>query len=204
MGADHIEWAKSQPRSLTGIDLSPRAIEHTRKRLKIYGFKSEVGEGDAEKLPFHDAKFDLVYSWGVLHHSPNTSEAINEVYRVLRPNGIARIMIYHKYSLTGYMLWARYGLLSGRPFQSLGDIYANHLESPGTKAYSTQEASVMLGRFALVSIQTQLSFGDLLEGAVGQRHSGILLTLAKNLWPRWLLKRACKKHGLALFIEARK
>ena len=48
MGADHIEWAKSQPRSLTGIDLTPRAIEHTKKRLTIYGLQSEVRVGDAE------------------------------------------------------------------------------------------------------------------------------------------------------------
>ncbi|MBI3469258.1 MAG: methyltransferase domain-containing protein [Planctomycetes bacterium] len=204
MGADHIEWARSQPRSLTGIDLTPRAVEHTRMRLTLYGLKSEVFVGDAEKLPFDDASFDLVYSWGVLHHSPNTPEAINQVYRVLRPNGIARIMIYHKYSLTGYMLWARCGLLARRPFRSLSDIYANHLESPGTKAYSTQEARVMFGRFSQVSIRTQLSFGDLLQGAVGQRHGGMLLTVAKNLWPRWLLKRIFRGHGLGLLIEARK
>jgi SAM-dependent methyltransferase len=204
MGADHIEWARSQPRSLTGIDLTPRAVEHTRKRLTLYGLKSEVFVGDAEKLPFDDASFDIVYSWGVLHHSPNTPEAINQVYRVLRPNGIARIMIYHKYSLIGYMLWARYGLLACRPFRSLSDIYANHLESPGTKAYSTQEARVMFGRFSQVSIRTQLSCGDLLQGAVGQRHGGMLLTIAKNLWPRWLLKRIFKSHGVELLIEARK
>ena len=204
MGADHIEWAKSQPHSLTGIDLTPRAIEHTTKRMTIYGLKSEVGVGDAEKLPFDDESFDLVYSWGVLHHSPNTPEAVNEVFRVLRANGTARIMIYHKYSLTGYMLWARYGLLAGRPLRSLSEIYADYLESPGTKAYSTDEARVMFDRFSQVNIRTQLSFGDLLQGAVGQRHRGILLIVAKNLWPRWLLKRIFKNHGLDLLIEARR
>ena len=201
MGADHIEWAKSQPRSLTGIDLTPRAIEHTKKRLTIYGLQSEVRVGDAEKLAFDDGSFDLVYSWGVLHHSPNPSETINEVFRVLRANGTARIMIYHKYSLTGYMLWARYGLLVGRPFRTLNDIYANHLESPGTKAYTIEEAREMFGRFSQSTIQTQLSFGDLLQGAVGQRYRGMLLNIAKNLWPRWLLKRIFKNHGLYLLIE---
>lgn len=205
MGADHIEWAKAQPRSLAGIDLSPRAIEHTKKRLAIYGLKSEVGVGDTENLAFDDESFDLVYSYGVLHHTPDTPKAVDEVFRVLRSDGgIARIMIYHKYSLTGYMLWTRYGLLAGRPFRSLSAIYANHLESPGTKAYSVQEAQVMFGRFSQVSIRTQLTFGDLLEGAVGQQHRGILLTLAKNLWPRWLLRRVFKNHGLAMLIEASK
>jgi hypothetical protein len=44
----------------------------------------------------------------------------------------------------------------------------------------------------------------LLEGAVGQRHSGIFLTIAKKMWPRWLLRRIAKNHGLFLLIEAKK
>src|SRR5215471_15470925 len=131
MGADHLEWAASRPRSLTGIDLTPRAIEHTGRSLAAHGFTSGLRVADAEKLPFEDESFDLIYSWGVLHHSPNTRDAIREVHRVLRPNGIARIMIYQKYSLTGYMLWMRYGLLTGRLFRSLDEIYAGYLESPG-------------------------------------------------------------------------
>jgi ubiquinone/menaquinone biosynthesis C-methylase UbiE len=204
MGADHIEWAKAKPRLLAGIDLTPRAIEHTRKRLDIYGLKSEVRVGDAERLPFEDRSFDLVYSWGVLHHSPDTPKAVDEVFRVLRAGGTARIMIYHKYSLTGYMLWARYGPLAGRPFRSLNDIYSECLESPGTTAYSTEEARAMFGRFSTVSLRTQLCFGDLLQGAVGQRHGGMLLSAAKKFWPRWLLKRVFKNHGLDLLIEATK
>lgn len=204
MGADHHEWAKSSPRSLTGIDLTPSAIEHTEKRFKIFGLSSNTHLGDAEKLEFSESSFDMVYSFGVLHHSPNTSEAIKEVHRVLRPNGITRIMIYHTYSLTGYMLWLRYGLLAGKPFRSLRDIYANHLESPGTKAYSRNEALELFSMFSEVNIKTQLCFGDLLEGAVGQRHSGIFLTIAKKMWPRWLLRRIAKNHGLFLLIEAKK
>jgi SAM-dependent methyltransferase len=204
MGADHVEWARSQPRSLTGIDLTPRAVAHTKKRINVYGLKSEVQVGDAENMLFDDSSFDVVYSWGVLHHSPNTSAAVREVYRVLRTGGTARIMIYHKYSLTGYMLWARYGLLRRRPFRSLEEIYAHHLESPGTKAYSVEETREIFRGFSKVCIRPQLSFGDLLKGAVGQRHGGTVLTIAKILWPRWLLKRLFTNHGLCLLIEARK
>src|SRR5580765_1756146 len=143
MGADHVEWAASRPRSLTGIDLTPRAVEHARRSLDAHGFTSTLRVADAEHLPFDDNSFDLIYSWGVLHHSPNTRDAIDEVHRVLRPHGVARIMIYQKYSLTGYMLWARYGMLAGRPIRSLDEIYANHLESPGTKAFAPAEARAM-------------------------------------------------------------
>ena len=38
-------------------------------------------------------------------------------------------MIYHKYSIVGYMLWMRYGLMAGHPGRSLADIYANYLKA---------------------------------------------------------------------------
>jgi ubiquinone/menaquinone biosynthesis C-methylase UbiE len=204
MGADHLEWARSGPRSLTGIDLTERAIEHTKRRFEVYGLESNLTRGNAEALPFDDETFDLVYSFGVLHHTPDTPGAVREVYRVLRPGGLARIMIYHKYSLTGYMLWARYALLRGRPRTSLADIYHRHLESPGTKAYSVREARAMFSDFSAVDARVQLCWGDLLQGSVGQRHRGPLLAVAKAIWPRFVLKRLFKDHGLFLLIEARK
>ena len=117
----------------------------------------------------------MVYSWGVVHHSPDTPRAVAEIHRVLRPGGTARVMIYHKWSLVGYMLWARYALLRLRPWTTLAEIYARHLESPGTKAYSIREASRMFSAFSAVHIEVVLTHGDLLESAAGQRHRGTLL-----------------------------
>jgi SAM-dependent methyltransferase len=204
MGADHVEWVRSKPRSLTGVDLTPRAIDHVKERFDTYGLKSNVCLGDAENLLFPSNSFDLVYSWGVIHHTPDTQAAVREIYRVLRPEGIARIMIYHTYSLVGYMLWVRYGLLKGRARRGFKDLYHHHLESPGTKAYSVQEARELFSAFSKVDTAVQLSFADLLQGMVGGRHKSVALTIAKRLWPRFLLKRLFKNHGLYLFIEARK
>lgn len=202
MGADHAEWARAGPRTLCGVDLSPRAVAYTQTRLVCEGLSSDVRLADAEALPFPDASFDLVYSWGVLHHTPDTPRALREAHRVLRPGGTARIMMYHKYSLVGYMLWLRYGLLVGRPTRSLSDVYAHHLESPGTKAFTIDSARAMLTDFRTSTVRSQLSFGDLLEGAVGQKHGSALLSIAKALWPRWLLRRLFARHGLLLLIEA--
>jgi SAM-dependent methyltransferase len=202
MGADHLEWAKSGPRSLTGIDLTERAVEHTRNRLGLYGLSSSVHTANAEKLPFADASFDIVYSWGVLHHSPRTDVAIREVHRVLRPGGVARVMVYQKYSIVGALLWIRYALLAGRPGRSLADVYSEHLESPGTKAYTPEEAERLFVGFKQVRMRVELSVGDLMEGAAGQRHRGPLLSLARMLWPRPVVKRVFARRGLFLMIEA--
>ena len=202
LGADHLEWAKSSPRSLTGVDLTERAVQQTQERLALAGLDSDLRVADAERLPFADASFDLVYSWGVLHHSPNTPAGIDEVYRVLRPGGIARVMVYHRYSVVGFLLWLRYALLAGAPGRSLAEIYAQYLESPGTQAFTQDEARAMFARFSRVETRVQLGFGDLLEGEVGQRHSGAMLTLAKRLWPRALIRRAFPNLGLNLLVEA--
>jgi ubiquinone/menaquinone biosynthesis C-methylase UbiE len=187
---------------LTGIDLTARAVDFTRARLASSGFVSDLRVADAEALPFADNSFDLVYSWGVLHHSPDTARAVREVHRVLRPGGAARLMLYHKYSIVGYMLWTRYALLAGKPTRSLADVYAHHLESPGTKAYTLDEVRTMCAPFSRVEARSQISFGDLLGGSVGQRHGGPLLRAAKAMWPRWIIRRVFAGQGLMVLVEA--
>lgn len=206
MGADHLEWAKSKPKKLYGVDLTPRAISITKARFKHAKLTSQLQVADAEKLPFKDNTFDVVYSWGVLHHSPDTPKAFREVNRVLKKGGTARIMVYHTYSLTGFMLWVRYALLTLRPFLTLGDIYSMYLESPGTKAYTKREGEALCKQagFKRYTVSIQLNHGDLLEGGVGQRHQGGLLSIAKALWPRRLFKSLTPFLGLYLLIEAHK
>ena len=203
LGADHQRFAEAGA-TLWGIDLTERAVEHTRRRLAAFGLSSILAVGDAEHLDFPDGYFDLVYSWGVLHHSPETPKAIAEARRVLKPGGRARIMIYHRWSIVGLMLWARYALLGLKPWLSLRDIYARYLESPGTKAYSVAEARALFADFSEVQIRTVLTHGDLLESGAGQRHRGALLTLARKVWPRGLIRRFFSKNGLFMLIEARR
>lgn len=203
LGADHQRFAESGA-TLYGVDLTERAIEHTRQRLSVYGLQSNLLVGDAEALDFTDEEFDLVYSWGVLHHSPDTPKAIREVYRVLKNEGGALIMIYNKWSIIGLMLWLRYALLAGRPWRSLKSVYAQHLESPGTKAYSVAEAKQLFSMFREVRINTVLTHGDLLESEAGQRHQGVLLNVARKIWPRGLIKLLFPNAGLFMLIEAKK
>ncbi|HSY05806.1 MAG TPA: class I SAM-dependent methyltransferase [Steroidobacteraceae bacterium] len=201
LGADHLRFAAAGAR-LSGIDLTARAVAHTRRRLELFGLNSTLATGDAENLQLPSDAFDLVYSWGVLHHSPDPAAAIAEVHRVLRPGGVAKIMIYHKWSLVGYMLWTRYALLRLRPWLTLRQIYARYLESPGTKAYSLREAERLFAAFSTVHIRVHLTHADLLESAAGQGHGGAVLSMARAIWPRSLLRRFAGSQGLFLLIQA--
>lgn len=203
LGADHQSLAEAGA-VLSGIDLTERAIQFTRARFELFCLGSVLKVGDAENLPFPDASFDAVYSWGVIHHSPNTGQAAREIWRVLKPGGFAKVMIYHKYSMVGYMLWLRYGLGSLRPWRGLDFIYSHFLESPGTKAYSYAEARELFRDFSEITIATPLGHGDLLTSQAGQRHGGLALSLARRFWPRWFIKPFMASHGLGMMITLKK
>src|SRR3546814_16072787 len=69
-------------------------------------------------------------------------------------------------------------------------VYSAYLESPGTKVYTVKEAQDLIAKagFSRGDIHIQLAHGDLLEGGVGQRHQGLVLRVAKAVWPRSLFK----------------
>jgi ubiquinone/menaquinone biosynthesis C-methylase UbiE len=82
----------------TAVDLTNAAVSLTQRRFRLAGLQGSFTQGDAENLPFADGAFDLVYSHGVLHHTPDTARTIREVYRVLSPSGRAVVMLYHRNS----------------------------------------------------------------------------------------------------------
>lgn len=203
LGSDHQRFAQAGA-ILHGVDLTDRAVAHTRRRLEGLGLRSDLRVADAERLPFEDDTFDLVYSWGVIHHSPDTPTAAREIVRVLRPGGAFRVMIYHKHSMVGLMLWLRYALLRGRPFTSLASIYSRFLESPGTKAYSRREGLALFAGVENLEARSVLTHADLLSSGAGQRHEGLLLSVMRQVWPRWLIRAALPSSGLFLLIEGEK
>jgi ubiquinone/menaquinone biosynthesis C-methylase UbiE len=107
-GADGVMFALNGA-VYTGVDITEAALDATRRHFEVMGLRGTFQKENAEKLSFPDNHFDIVYSHGVLHHTPNPQAAINEVYRALKPGGQAIIMLYHKHSfnyfirIMGYM-----------------------------------------------------------------------------------------------------
>jgi len=95
LGTDGAQFAKAGA-DYTGIDLTEAAVDLSRRRFELAELKGTFRTADAEQLDFPDDSFDLVYSHGVLHHTPDIARAINEVHRVLRPGGRAVVMLYHR------------------------------------------------------------------------------------------------------------
>lgn len=200
MGADYLEWLKAGARA-TGVDLSPVSVERTRQRCELAGYKPDLQIADAENLPFPTDCFDLVYSYGVMHHSPDTARCIREALRVLRPGGQARIMLYHHPSLTGLMLWLRYGLGRGKSVRR--SVY-DHLESPGTKTYTREEVLALMQGYRDVSMRLVFSPGDLLLQRPSAKFQSAVYRLVWRVYPRWLVQRVAKKCGLFLLVTGTK
>ena len=95
LGTDGAQFAKAGA-DYTGIDLTEAAVELAKRRFELFDLPGTFRVADAEHLDFADNSFDLVYSHGVLHHTPDTPGAIREIHRVLRPGGRAVVMLYHR------------------------------------------------------------------------------------------------------------
>lgn len=95
LGTDGAQFAKAGA-IYTGVDLTEAAVELAQKRFELFDLPGTFRTADAEQLDFPNESFDLVYSHGVLHHTPDTAGAIREVHRILKPGGRAVVMLYHR------------------------------------------------------------------------------------------------------------
>jgi ubiquinone/menaquinone biosynthesis C-methylase UbiE len=186
MGSDFRRWAEAGADTF-GTDLTDRAIELTGRRLRGSSLRGLLTISNAEELPFADESFDLVYSWGVLHHTPHTRRAIQEVRRVLRRGGSAKLMLYHRRSWLALAAWVRFGPLRGRLFLSLRQAIAN-MESPGTQAFTRSEVEEMLNGFDSLMVRPRLTHWDrkwwpLIARLTGNRFGWFLLVEASKLEP---------------------
>ena len=153
MGTDHLAMARKGG-IMHAVDLTPRNLEIAQKRFKIYDHKTRVTIGDAELLPYDDDSMDFIYSFGVLHHSPDTEKTISEVHRVLKPEGRCYITVYHKSSI--FFWWTIYFwnyLLKGgwgkRTLQQQLSLieYPNTNPSIVTRLYRKKEVKKLFSQF---------------------------------------------------------
>ena len=199
MGTDLLQFARGGAK-VTGVDLTPRSIDISRHHLSLYGQSGEFAISDCERLPFADESFDVAYSNGVLHHTPDTAGAVREIHRVLRPGGLARVMLYHRRSL-GF--WTQvillHGILRGEFLRgdSSADIMSKHVEvnegggRPLVKAYSRAEARELFSMFSEVELNVeQLTRPE--------------LYLFGNLVPESVLQRLRRSVGWNVIVSARK
>jgi glycosyltransferase involved in cell wall biosynthesis/ubiquinone/menaquinone biosynthesis C-methylase UbiE len=160
MGTDLAQFAAHGAR-VTDLDLSSGHLELAKENFKLRGLTGEFVLHDAEKLPFDDNRFDVVYSNGVIHHTPNTRSVVREIRRVLKPGGRAIVMVYAENSLHYWrnLVWA-IGLRQGQLADwSMGEIMSRSVERsdnagarPLVKVYTRRRLRELFAGFEDIQI----------------------------------------------------
>lgn len=189
LGSDHFRFARGANR-MTALDLSREHLAQTTRHLMLEGLSTSAQYGDAENMPFAADTFDVVYSFGVLHHTPDTQKSIDEVLRVLRPNGTAIIGLYHRHSWFFYVatIFAR-GILRGGLWRKgwrrlLSEIeYRSNPDSalPLVKVVSRGDMRQLFRKFADVRITACH-----VESTHFSRFAPLVSWLGRDRMERWL------------------
>jgi ubiquinone/menaquinone biosynthesis C-methylase UbiE len=169
IGTDHAQFAKAGG-IMYDLDLSSGHLKLAQRNFELRGLTSTFRHGDGENIPFPDDMFDLVYSNGVIHHTPSTAKVINEIYRVLKPGGRCIIMVYAENSWHYWRhLFAGIGLAQGSlQSASMGEIMSRNVElsehgsKPLVKVYTAGRLRNVFRDFEKISIvKRQLMPGEL-------------------------------------------
>jgi SAM-dependent methyltransferase len=167
-GTDFMQWLRAGAHA-SGMDLTEEALANLRHRMAIYESPEpeRIQVADAERLPFESNLFDLGYSFGVLHHSPNTARAIAELARVVAPGGEIKLMLYNRHSVYAVNLWVKHALLKGQPWRSLRWVLWRHMESIGTQGFTRSELLSLLSACGLreIDLVTHVTAADYLSAA---------------------------------------
>jgi len=105
LGTGAINFARHGA-DYTGFDLSQKSVDMTQQRFAVYGFPGKFYQGNAETLDQYlpEGKYDLIYSWGVIHHSPEPKKIIKQIKNYLVPDGTFKLMLYAKNSWKSFMI----------------------------------------------------------------------------------------------------
>jgi ubiquinone/menaquinone biosynthesis C-methylase UbiE len=146
----HASLLARHARSFTGIDLTEYAVKSTRERFDRFQLSGRIERMDAERMEFADGSFDLIWTWGVIHHSSNTRRILQEMHRVLRPGGKATTMVYQRNLWNYYVSGALFrGILQGDLLRtrSLNQTVQRYTDGAIARYYSIPEWKRLVSEF---------------------------------------------------------
>jgi SAM-dependent methyltransferase len=198
LGTDGAQFARAGA-NYTGVDLTEAAVSLAQRNFEWQNLAGEFRTADAENLDFAGETFDLVYSHGVLHHTPDTTRAVQEVHRVLKPGGRAVVMLYHRDSYNyriNISLREHAARIKEdqRSYLSSAEFLSRNTDGAGnplTRVYSRKEARALFKDFAEVELATHF---------LNKRWLPIL----GSVMPRSVEARLAARWGWHLWIYARK
>ncbi len=189
IGTDSINFARAGA-NLTVIELSKESLNLCKKRFSVYGLLADFYLGDSEELSqfLPENKYDLVYSFGVIHHSPHPEKIISEIKKYMNEDSELRIMLYAKYSWKNFLIWI--GLM--QPEAQNG--------CPMASTYSASEVRKLLKDFEIISIKKEHIFPYEIGAYKRYEYKKVF---PWNVMPKPFFRFMEQKIGWHLLIRAR-
>jgi len=184
-----------------GVDTSLFAAQSTQVLLQRAGFSAIAVQGEGEKLPFRSESFEMIYTSGVLHHTPRTEDAIREVYRVLKPGGKAVIGLYATHSIHFWNYRLRAALHGNFSNSAYGEwLHANTeggwntegRKNRWTTTYTRASFAEALKAAGFISFEFDQMYASILDFPVLGR-------IAPKVLPKSLLDKRLVKFGGILY-----
>lgn len=204
IGSDAAKIA-SYGAEVTALDLSSVSVSITRRRFKEFGLDGNFVVGDAENLPFRNDSCNRVVSIGVLHHTPSTAGAINELHRVLEPRGMTIVMLYSKDSFRYKILFRVLASVRKLRLERLVAEYDGK-DNPLGKVFSKEEVKEMFSNFNEINMRLYnfhpfdiARLFELLNPLIARLVARILTVI-----PQSCFKAISSAAGLDLYIFATK
>ncbi len=198
----HAQLLSLFARTFTGIDLTDYAVRSTTKRLQHfdrYGASVSIRRMDAESMDFPANSFDLVWSWGVIHHSGNTRKILEEMERVLRPGGLAITMVYHRSFWNYYVIAGLFrGIFQGRILRtrSLHQTRQEIADGAIARYYSIPEwISLVADLFSVEEVKIYGSKSELIPLSHGRLKARI-----KSLIPNGCSRLLTNRFKMGMFL----
>jgi 2-polyprenyl-3-methyl-5-hydroxy-6-metoxy-1,4-benzoquinol methylase len=205
IGTDMVNFARHGA-FVTAVDLSAESLQVAQRRAKIYGLEDRIQfyNGSAEDLTsFLPAEpYDLIYSFGVIHHTPNPGRVIQQMRNYCAPGTIIKVMVYHRYSWKVFSILSRFG--KGK-FWRLSRVVAEHSEAqtgcPVTYIYSRNQGRELLesGGFHVVETAVEHIFPYRVSSYVNYQYEK---TRVIRLLPQGVFRRLERQLGWHLLITA--
>jgi 2-polyprenyl-3-methyl-5-hydroxy-6-metoxy-1,4-benzoquinol methylase len=165
IGTDSINFARAGA-ILTCVELSDVSLDICKKRFKTFGLEANFYQGNCEKLseflPLEN--YDLIYSFGVIHHTPNPNMVFEEIKKYMHKNTEVKLMLYARHSWKTFEFFILNGHKFNYNLKKTIQYYAEaQLNCPVAFTYTKNELNFMFKDFEIIEVKKNHIFPYIIE-----------------------------------------